>query len=271
MSPQTDPEIEADRACRILQGVAASPSLRRVFYGSGTIAAGTRLASHPHRHCRFLFARKGSMRIEAVTASLFVPTHFGVWIPPDVEYTLEVTETVTLDFLYVAEGELGDCPDSELSVVEVGDFTAAFIQHVCTAVPPDHLEESSAARLIRALIELLGEMPDGRLKIPLPPNPRLAAMCRSIQADPGAAHRLEVWAAKLGMSQRTLARHFVAETGMTYQSWRQNLRLIASLSLLRGGLSVTTTALEIGYSTPSAFIVAFKKKFGLPPSRYVWL
>lgn len=222
-----------------------------------------------HPYCRFLYARHGSIRIETARRSLFVPPRFGLWIPPDVQHTLDVTSAVTLEFLYVAEGVLGECLDAQLSVVELNEFAAAFIHHVCTAVPLDYEADSSALRRIQVLIDVLGEMPDADLAIALPLEPRLAGICRSIQSDPGAPHLLEEWASRLAMSPRTLARHFVAETGLTFQAWRQNLRLIASLGLLRAGVSVSTTALEMGYSTPSAFIFAFKKKFGLPPTGYL--
>jgi AraC-like DNA-binding protein len=33
-------------------------------------------------------------------------------------------------------------------------------------------------------------------------------------------------------------------------------------------MSVTTTALEVGYATPSAYIYAFKRKFGMPPTQF---
>jgi len=37
---------------------------------------------------------------------------------------------------------------------------------------------------------------------------------------------------------------------------------------LANGASVTETALEAGYQSPSAFIAAFKRAFGQTPARY---
>ena len=41
-----------------------------------------------------------------------------------------------------------------------------------------------------------------------------------------------------------------------------------AMRLLGGGAKVTHAALEAGYSTPSAFIAAFRKTLGTTPTRY---
>jgi AraC-like DNA-binding protein len=63
-------------------------------------------------------------------------------------------------------------------------------------------------------------------------------------------------------------RLFLEETGMTIGKWRQQLRLMQAMRLLGEGAKVTHAALEAGYSTPSAFIVAFRKSLGTTPTDY---
>ncbi|MEX3968687.1 helix-turn-helix domain-containing protein [Paraburkholderia sp. EG286B] len=53
-----------------------------------------------------------------------------------------------------------------------------------------------------------------------------------------------------GMSTRTLARRFVAETGMSLRSWRRRMRLFRGIELLAGVHGVTRVAMELGYSSP---------------------
>lgn len=70
------------------------------------------------------------------------------------------------------------------------------------------------------------------------------------------------------MTVRTAARRFVAETGMPFGRWRQQLRLLAALERLGAGESVTSVALDVGYEDVSAFIAAFKAAMGETPARY---
>lgn len=49
---------------------------------------------------------------------------------------------------------------------------------------------------------------------------------------------------------------------MTFSKWRMQTRLFYALDKLHEGKSVMFTALELGYSKPSAFITAFRRSLG---------
>jgi AraC-like DNA-binding protein len=70
------------------------------------------------------------------------------------------------------------------------------------------------------------------------------------------------------MSRRTFTRIFRSETGVTFATWRQNVRLIEAMSRLSTGQSVTAVALDVGYNSPSAFTAMFRRAFGVPPRQY---
>jgi AraC-like DNA-binding protein len=46
------------------------------------------------------------------------------------------------------------------------------------------------------------------------------------------------------------------------------MRLVEALSLMESGKSISVTAYDVGYSSPSAFSAAFHRTFGVPPSQY---
>jgi len=78
--------------------------------------------------------------------------------------------------------------------------------------------------------------------------------------------RTEKLSRRYGAGHRTLERLFRGETGMSFGLWRQKVRLLQSIRVLAsGGGSVTDAALESGYDSVSAFIVAFKRTFGCTP------
>ncbi|MNL64239.1 Bifunctional transcriptional activator/DNA repair enzyme Ada [compost metagenome] len=79
---------------------------------------------------------------------------------------------------------------------------------------------------------------------------------------------MDAWAAQIGMAPRTLARRFLAETGLPLGAWRQQARLMRAQEMLVAGSAVTTVALELGYDNISAFIAMFKREVGITPGRF---
>jgi AraC-like DNA-binding protein len=102
-----------------------------------------------------------------------------------------------------------------------------------------------------------------------PRNESLRTLCETLYAAPADARSPEAWGKQLGMSGRTLARRFEADVGMSLRSWRRRLRLFKSIELMGGGLSVTQTAMELGYSSTSAFVYAFRNDMGCSPQAYM--
>lgn len=77
------------------------------------------------------------------------------------------------------------------------------------------------------------------------------------------------WLARhAGTSERTLARLFRTDLGMTYPQWRTSLRLFHAMVRLSAGVSVTQTAHACGWATPSAFVDTFSRTFGQTPGSY---
>ena len=91
----------------------------------------------------------------------------------------------------------------------------------------------------------------------------------AVLADPAQNDALDDWADVAAMGRRTFTRAFRRETGMSFATWRQNVRLIEAMSLLSIGHSVTRVALDVGYSSPSAFTAMFRRTFGVAPTHYV--
>lgn len=77
-------------------------------------------------------------------------------------------------------------------------------------------------------------------------------------------------ARRVGMSASSFHKHFKSITRTTPLQYQKELRLLQARQLLRtGGTSVTTTAFDVGYESPSQFSREYMRKFGVPPSQDV--
>lgn len=124
-------------------------------------------------------------------------------------------------------------------------------------------------RIIRLLVEEVGELPHAPYSVSMPRDPRLVLVCQSLLDDPSNGMNIDYWADMAAMGRRTFTRAFRRETGVGFAVWRQQVRLMAALSLLAEGQSITRTAYDVGYDSPSGFAMMFRRAFGVSPSQYM--
>jgi AraC-like DNA-binding protein len=81
--------------------------------------------------------------------------------------------------------------------------------------------------------------------------------------------RFDEIAADVGLTSRSLARRFEGELGMTWRAALRRMRLLRAIEMLASDDdSVTAIAMRVGYSSLSAFQVAFRELTGQTPSEY---
>jgi AraC-like DNA-binding protein len=102
----------------------------------------------------------------------------------------------------------------------------------------------------------------------MPSDRRLVPIAQALTAHPEDPRTLSDWGRSVGASERTLARLFRADTGLSFRLWRQQARLLEALRRLADREPVTTVALDLGYDSPSAFIAMFKCTLGTTPGHY---
>ncbi|ENU0190114.1 MULTISPECIES: helix-turn-helix domain-containing protein [Enterobacterales] len=57
---------------------------------------------------------------------------------------------------------------------------------------------------------------------------------------------VRTWAIRVGLSERTLARLLIQETGMSFERWRQQIQVILAVKWLSTGMSVRQVADSLG-------------------------
>jgi AraC-like DNA-binding protein len=165
--------------------------------------------------------------------------------------------------LYV-HAETSPFPDAGCEVLEVSNLLRELIVALAMADAGEP-RESMIAMLILDELARSVTMP---IRVALPEDKRLKALCEMLIAQPASALTLDEWAIRVGASARTLARLFESELGMSFGQWRQQVRLAHAAPLIARGMPLSHVATELGYASQSAFSSMFKKTFGQSPSAF---
>ncbi|MCL2429356.1 MAG: helix-turn-helix domain-containing protein, partial [Alphaproteobacteria bacterium] len=116
---------------------------------------------------------------------------------------------------------------------------------------------------------MCGEWLESELPLSLPSaaHPGIARAMDYAAADPGTAS-LAGALSTAAMTERTFRRLFLRETGMGWQTWLAQARLMEAMCRLAAGARVTDTAADVGYASISAFAKAFAQLTGEAPSAF---
>ena len=247
-----------------LESLFATP--RPVVTLASDYPTGHVIAPHRHNRAQLVHASRGIMTVTAEAGTWVVPPQRGLWLPAGMEHAIAINRNVEMRSLYIAPDAAPGLPE-RCGVVDLPPLLRELILEAM-AIPPLYDEDGPDGRIMRVILDRLRSLPAAPLHLPRPQDPRLARVTEALRAEPGDGRPLEAWARTAGASSRTLARLFQRETGLTFRAWRQQARLLQALVLLAEETPVTTVALDLGYDSPSAFIAAFKRAFGVTPARY---
>jgi AraC-like DNA-binding protein len=218
----------------------------------------------PHRHSahQIVHAVAGVMRVTIEDGSWIVPPGRGLWVPAETEHAIRCVSLVRMRTVYLT-GAHPAFPRL-VQVTAVSALMQALMVRVAEGAAPDLLPHLAAL--------LIGELVAGAvepLRLPRPQDARMARLCAALQADPADRTPLAGWAARLGLSRRTLIRRIQAETGMSFRELRRQARILAALERLALGSPITAVALDVGFESASAFSHAFRCVTGTTPARYL--
>ena len=247
------------------RSIPALTDLPRPLYARAErLSAGSWTPTHRHKWVQFSYAISGVLGVHTEQGSFFAPPQWGVWIPAGLDHEVVTSTRAEMRSLYIRTQDSLWAPD-RCRVLEVTPLARELIKAFCL-LPVDYPEhESEETRLVQVLLDQLASLPEVGFSLPLPRHVRLLALCNELMDEPGQAVTLTEWARRLNTSEKTVMRLFQRETGLSFRGWRQRARLLASLNALEEGDSVTSTALNCGYDSTSAFIAAFKGLFGFTP------
>ncbi|MBF8740960.1 AraC family transcriptional regulator [Pseudomonas guariconensis] len=244
-----------------LHDVDATP---RAVLAIGTdYPPGTLLPAHSHRRAQFLYGMSGLMDVHTDDGAWVVPPYNGVWIPPGKRHQVRMRGVSTRS-LYIEPAAVPRAGE-QCEALLVSPLLHELL--LASAEVPALYDAQGRDGLLMAL--MLAELECARplpLFAPIPEEPRLAQLCQAFLAEPDVRVGAQAWASQLNWSLRTFTRRFRQLTGLSFGQWRQQACLMAAVTRLAAGASVTRVALDLGYESPSAFSSMYRRMMGEAPS-----
>ncbi|MFV3077024.1 AraC family transcriptional regulator [Niveispirillum fermenti] len=233
---------------------------------AGTVEA-ERFSVPLHRHGRgqLMASMRGLLAVDVGNEHWVVPASHTVWVPPGHLHTVASHGVFQGWSVFVAECACLSLPSRPRTFRTSALLREAVLR---AAAWSGDMLDTAQQHIAAVILDEVRFAPAEALGLPLPAEARLMRIARAFITDPSDGRDLDAWAAWAAVSPRTLSRRFVQETGFTFTAWRQRVRLLRALEMLAAGEPVTTVAMDLGYSTTSAFIGLFRKAFGITPAAY---
>jgi len=248
----------------------APDALRPLRAKEHFLKADTFVELHTHPWPQLTFSTRGVIRLSTADGSYIVPPSRALWVPAGVAHSVTLIEDAELRTVYL-HSWLG--PGWEkCEVLEISPLLRALMLALDTTpdgLPPADPHAAQRERWIAPLlVDELERATQIRIDVPLPADKRLRQLCEALLRNPANRATLAERAQAIGASERTVARLFRDQLGMSWQQWRQQAVLAHALPLLARGMAVSQVASASGYATDSAFCAMFKAATGQSPTAF---
>jgi AraC-like DNA-binding protein/quercetin dioxygenase-like cupin family protein len=255
------------------QPKALSEALREIDRASSPVTGratdypdGWRIEPHAHRKHQLIYAVRGVMVVQAEAGRWVVPPTRAIWMLAGMTHDIRCIGEVHMRSLLVAPGAaprlLG-----QTQAVGISPLLRELVRAAMDIRQP-YVPGTRDGRVMRLILDELRALPVLPLHLQMPTDARLLRICELIQRRLDDSSTMADWARRLALNVKTIQRLFVKETGMTFGQWRQQARLLRALELLATGEKVIDVALALGYESPSAFAVMFRRQFDQTPSQF---
>lgn len=222
---------------------------------------------HEHRRAQLLYAARGCMTVTLADRWLILPPTRCLWIPGGIRHRVQLHGQVAYRSIYL-EPALAPNMSHECAILAANPLLAAVIERIAYWPLNQVIECPSARDLVPVLVNELHMARLENTGLILPCDSRLALWLEDLDRHdelPG----LSVLAQQLNLHAKTLTRIFQRETGLSYQQWSQQWRLMRAIALLAEMSSVSSVAQRLGFSSDSAFIAFFRQFTGTTPKRFM--
>ncbi|MEE1886779.1 AraC family transcriptional regulator [Pseudomonas carassii] len=219
---------------------------------------------HWHGRGQVLFTRQGCVRIQTPGRLCLLPPTQAAWIPAGLSHRARMRETVDYRSLYFSAALSEGLPE-EVTIISVNPLLRELLERIAQAPFDTAWDQGDQAHLLALCLGELRLAPRQPMFLPLPGDRRLAGLVERLERLPPALVEL---ARQVGASEKTISRLLRRDTGMSYQQWRQQWRLLRAMEQLALQRPLGAIADDLGFATDSAFIAFFRGMTGTTPGAW---
>lgn len=264
--PVNDLLVAANESVGFVDMRAATPVLAGTYlYEGANLITGW----HHHDLHQIEYAVGGIAHVETAQCRYLVPPQHAVWIPAGLSHRTTLIDVTSIAVFF--DPALVDVNlDTRAHVVSATPVLREMMTYAARWPINRAASDATADAFFVALALLAQEWIDIDVPLWLPTatDPIVRTAMDHTQAHLADA-TIESIANAVAVSERTLRRHFLASTGMTWRTYLATSRLMRAVALLaEADATVLDVAIEIGYDSASAFTRAFHRATGENPSAY---
>ena len=228
--------------------------------------AHTEYALHCHPWGQLNRISLGLMELEVAGQRLMAPADYVVWIPAGMPHAAFVRQAMQYTSVYVGAEQAQGLPDTPCLIAQ-SPLVRALLDDFCLRQVSAMANAGDRCQA-DLLLQRLAQSGHQASYLPDSPDRQLQPILQTIHGNPADPRTLTQWAQQVHSTERTLARRFQAELGMSFVQWRNRARFLQALVWLKDGWPVQDIATHLNYGSPSAFIAMFHKQVGVSPERY---
>lgn len=243
---------------------APAPVVPLVRISRYALERGAGFAEHQHADAQLVWGARGVLRVRVGEHRWTLAPGQAAWVPGGVVHDVVAVRESDLCCAYVDPAR---CPPGLLPPGPTALEATPLFRELVALLGRGDVDDGARAHAEQLLFLLLRPVDAPTVALRRPDDDRLVVVADALRVDPADDRTLAEWGRAAGASGRTLARLFVAETGLPFAAWRTRLRMAVALDLLAEGLPVALVAGRVGYATPSAFVAAFHRETGTTPAR----
>ncbi|STR45416.1 AraC family transcriptional regulator [Iodobacter fluviatilis] len=244
----------------------ALPAPNPLYLRYQQMQADTQYSIHQHPWGQLSWISLGIMDLELEQQHLIAPANYLIWVPADIPHSAYVRQALNYTSIYVSD-HLAQLLPKEACLLTSTPLIGALISDFGQR-QLGHMQDQSDQNQAELLITRLSQCKSAPNFLPSSSDTLISPILKALQAGPDDARSLSSWASEVHSTERTLARRFQSELGMSFGQCRNRIRVLHALAWLKEGKTIQDIAWQLGYSTPSAFIAMFKQLIGFSPERY---
>jgi len=223
---------------------------------------------HCHDMHQMLYAFEGALTVEGRNGHYKIPKQFAAWIPAGVPHRTTI-QRVASGSIYISPSMLSIDSDV-VRVIVAPPLMRQMVIHAMRWPLDRSADDATSTAYFECFARLCEEWITDEVRMALPVNEdrRICEIMEFTRKHIATVVLSDVCRA-VGLSPRTLRRQFANKVGISWEEYRQRLRIHLALDDLDAtDKPIGTIAADNGYESQAAFARAFRAIIGMSPTEY---